>query len=157
MTAPGPEQIRAALAAQLAARGYVLPHHGLMAAALPDLAAAYGPMYAALTVTPNHLAPLEREAVWLALLLADAQSVGTHHLALFRAHGGTDAMARGLLRLAGHATAPYAFVARAWQAELPALPGAAEYFAAADALAPDLPPGLARMALAAIHTLRRAA
>ena len=157
MSAPAPEQVRAALAAQLVARGYVLPHHGLMAAALPDLAAAYGPMYAALTLTPHHLSALERECVWLVLLIADGQAVGTHHLELFLKLGGSQAQARALLRLAAHAAgaARYAFIDGPWAPHWPGGDGAAEYLAAADALAAPLPPALIRACLAAAHALLR--
>ena len=157
MSAPSPEALRTALAAQLATRGYVLPHHGLMAAALPDLAAAYGPMYAALTITPHHLSALDRECIWLTLLIADGQAVGTHHLELFLKLGGTDDQARALLRLAAHAAgaARYAFIDGAWAPHWPGGDGAREYLAAADALAPALPQALTRACLAAAATLLR--
>lgn len=157
MSAPSPEALRAALAAQRAARGYVLPHHGLMTAALPDLAAAYGPMYAALTLTPHHLSALERECVWLVLLIADGQAVGTHHLELFLKLGGTEAEARALLRLAAHAAgAPrYAFIDGAWAPHWPGGDGGREYLAAADLLAAPLAPALIRACLAAAATLLR--
>jgi hypothetical protein len=100
MSAPSPEAIRARLAALRAGRGFVLPHHGLMAAALPELHATYEAMYRALTLDPRHLAPLDRESVWLAILAACEEPVGTHHLAKFRAAGGEEALALALFRLA---------------------------------------------------------
>jgi hypothetical protein len=100
MSAPSPEAVRARLAELRAGRGFVLPHHGLMAAALPELHATYEAMYRALTLDPRHLAPLAREGVWLAVLVACEEPVGTHHLAKFRIAGGQEALALALFRLA---------------------------------------------------------
>ncbi|MGG5823401.1 hypothetical protein [Falsiroseomonas sp. HW251] len=119
MTAPEPEEVRARLEAIRAARGgFVLPHHGLMAAALPELHGQYEAMYRALTLDRRHLAPLARETVWLAILSACQEPVGTHHLLKFRAAGGTEDRALAVFRLAGWAAgAPrYATLDGAWAA-----------------------------------------
>ncbi|WP_270933976.1 carboxymuconolactone decarboxylase family protein [Falsiroseomonas oryzae] len=155
MTAPSPDEVRAQLAAIRAARGFVLPHHGLMAAALPELHAAYEAMYRALTLDPRHLAPLERESVWLAVLAACAEPVGTHHLAKFRAAGGTDAQAMALFRLAAWAAgaARYAVLDGAWAQHFPATPIRDAYLDGARDLLADgaVAEPLARTCLAAIH------
>ena len=104
-TLPTPEAIGARLEALLAGRGFVLPHHGAMAAALPDLHAAYDTMYAALTVTGHHLTPFEREFVWLCILVAGREPVGTHHVEAFSRTGGTMEQARVALQLTGYAGA----------------------------------------------------
>jgi hypothetical protein len=156
MSAPSPEEVRARLDAIRAGRGFVLPHHGLMAAALPELHASYEAMYRALTLDPRHLDPLERESVWLAVLTACAEPVGTHHLQKFRAAGGTDAQALALFRLAGWAAgaARYAVLDAAWARHFPATPIAEAYRDGARALIADgaIGEGLARICLAAIHT-----
>ncbi len=60
--------VRARLEAIRTARGgYVLPHHGAMAAALPELHAAYEAMYRALTLEDRHLSAHAKEVVWLAI------------------------------------------------------------------------------------------
>src|SRR5688572_23555589 len=100
---PTPEDVRAALDRIRDVRGFVLPHHGAMAAALPELHVAYEAMYRALTLEQRHLAPLEKEVVWLAILAACEEPVGTHHLHRFREAGGGDALARAVFRLVGWA------------------------------------------------------
>jgi alkylhydroperoxidase/carboxymuconolactone decarboxylase family protein YurZ len=156
MTAPSAEEVRARLAAIRAARGFVLPHHGLMAAAMPELHGCYEAMYRALTLDPRHLALLERESVWLAILAACAEPVGTHHLAKFRAAGGTDAQAMALFRLAawGAGASRYAVLDGAWSQHFPATPIRSAYLAGARALLADghVDERLARICLAAIHT-----
>jgi len=154
MTAPGPDEVRAALERIRAGRGFVLPHHGLMAAALPELHAAYEAMYRALTLDPRHLAPLARESVWLAVLAACEEPVGTHHLAKFRAAGGTDDHAQALFRLAAWAAGAsrYAVLDAAWGAHFPSAPIRGAYLDGARALLPPLDERLARICLAAVHT-----
>ena len=43
------------LAAVREKRGYLLPHHGLMAASMPELLTAYDDLYTAMTLTPRQL------------------------------------------------------------------------------------------------------
>jgi alkylhydroperoxidase/carboxymuconolactone decarboxylase family protein YurZ len=154
-TTPTPEEVRARLDAIRVARGFVLPHHGVMAAALPELHDAYEAMYRALTLERRHLAPLERESVWLAILAACEEPVGTHHLAKFRAAGGTESEAAAIFRLAAWAAgAPrYATIEAAWGAHFPATPAARAYLDGAEALLRDgaLALPLARLCLTAIQ------
>lgn len=155
MTAPTPDEVRARLEEIRAARGFVLPHHGLMAAALPELHATYEAMYRALTLDPRHLAPLARESVWLAILTACEEPVGTHHLAKFRAAGGTDAQALAIFRLSAWAggVARYATLHAAWARHFADNPIRADYLDGARALLADgvLDERLGRTCLAAIH------
>jgi alkylhydroperoxidase/carboxymuconolactone decarboxylase family protein YurZ len=151
-----PEDVRRALEHIRAARGFVLPHHGAMAAALPELHQAYEAMYRALTLEPRHLAPLEKEVVWLAILAACEEPVGTHHLHKFRQAGGDDALAAAVFRLGAWAagSARYGCIAEHWQAQFPALPAGCEYLQGCDALIEGTPlsPPLARIALIGVHT-----
>ncbi len=107
-----------------------------MAAAAPDLHAAYGHMYAALTLTERHLTPLEKEFTWLVILVVLREAVGTHHVALFRRAGGSDEQARVAFQLAGYAgaAASFAFVAEHWPAEFPGIDPASGYLAGAASL-----------------------
>lgn len=133
---PSPEELRERLEQLRAARGFLLPHHGAMAAAAPDLHEAYGHMYAALTLTERHLAPLEKEFVWLAILTAEREAIGTHHLDLFRRAGGTDAQARVAFRLAGYAGAAdsFALLEQHWHSWFPTLDPVADYLGGVHAL-----------------------
>ncbi|CAH0244087.1 carboxymuconolactone decarboxylase family protein [Roseomonas sp. CECT 9278] len=156
MTPPSAEQVRARLAEIRAVRGFVLPHHGAMAAALPELHGAYEAMYRALTVDDHHLPPHVKEVVWLAILAACREPVGTHHLHRFMATGGTQAEGGAVFRLAAWAAgaATYATLAANWQDKLAGLDLAAEYRAAGRALIAGSPLGeaTARLALVGIQT-----
>ncbi|MBP0466481.1 hypothetical protein J5Y09_21310 [Roseomonas sp. PWR1] len=157
--APSPEQVRARIEAIRAARGgYVLPHHGAMAAALPELHAAYEAMYRALTIDPRHMTAHAREVVWLAILSACEEPVGTHHLHRFMETGGTEAEAAAVFRLAAWArgAATYATLAAHWAERLPGLSLEAEYAAGARALlaGTDLDEATARLALIGAQTAR---
>ncbi len=152
-----PEELRARLDGLRVERGYVLPHHGALAAAAPDLHDAYGRMYAALTLTERHLSPFEKEFVWLAVLIAEREAIGTHHLDLFRKAGGTDGQARVALRLAGYAAAAegFALVEGHWQSWFPAIDPVTDYLAGARALLGEgVEAGLADLALLAVQAAR---
>lgn len=146
----------ARLAAVRAKRGYLLPHHGLLAVADPALLEAYDGAYTALTLTPRHLDERRKEFVWLAILIATDEAIATHHIAKFRAAGGQEAEIEAAVRLAGFARSvpAFAFVGDAWGGHLPSWDTAAAYRRALAALLADRPvePGLAEMALAAVHT-----
>ena len=151
---PTPEEVRQRLAALRADRGYVLAHHGALAAAAPDLHEAYERMYAALTRTRRHLDPLEKEFVWLALLVALKEAIGTHHLKLFREAGGSDAQALAAFRLAGFASGAegFGFVAAHWREWFPAIDTDAAYLDAVARMSdPTLPKGAADLAMLAVH------
>ncbi|WP_137125491.1 hypothetical protein [Roseomonas sp. HF4] len=156
MTAPPTAaELRARLEAIRAARGgYVLPHHGAMAAALPDLHAAYEAMYRALTLDDHHLSPHAKEVVWLCILAACEEPVGTHHLHRFMTTGGTEAEAAAVFRLAAWAAgaARYATLDGAWAEHLPGLGFAQEYRDGAMALRGPLQEGTARLALVGAQT-----
>lgn len=151
-TLPSPAQLRARLETLRADRGFLLPHHGALAAAAPDLHDAYGHMYAALTLTERHLDPLEKEFTWLVILIALREAVGTHHLALFRRASGSDAQARVAFQLAGYAAAAgsFAFLAEHWAAQFPGIDPADSYLAGAATLCGDaVTPALCHLALLA--------
>ncbi|MDP2084969.1 MAG: carboxymuconolactone decarboxylase family protein [Gemmobacter sp.] len=141
-----------------ATRGFLLPHHGALAAGAPGLHDAYLAMYRELTVAPRVLSPLDRECVWLAILVVAREGIGTHHLELFRQHGGTDALATALITLAGMAPSldALAFSRTHWAGQLAALDPAAAYDHAVAALRPPLPEATAELALLAAHAARHA-
>ena len=151
-----PELVRKRLDEIRAARGFVLPHHGAMAAALPDLHAAYEAMYRALTLDDHHLSPHAKEVVWLAILSACREPVGTHHLHRFITTGGTEREAATVFRLAAWAAgaARYATLAANWQGQLPGVDCAAEYRAGASVLiaGTSIDEATARLAMIGVQT-----
>ena len=117
---PTVDEVVARLSEFRARRGYVNPQQGPMAAALPAVSDGYRVFYKALVLDEKHLAPLEKEFVWLSLLCV-AQEMGTHHLKLFFEHGGTDAQASAAFRIAGWVSGvrAYEFVDESWQKFFP--------------------------------------
>ena len=153
---PPPEEVTRRLEAVRAARGFLLPHQGVMAAAMPDLQDAAAVMYRAVTLTDRHLTPWEREFAWVAILLAAEEHVGTHHLRMFREEGGTDAHATAIWRLVALARGAraYAFMDAHWQPHFPGVPAAMAYREATSAALAGLPvpEALARIALVGVQT-----
>ena len=159
---PSPEVLRVRLEELRRARGFLLPHHGVMAAALPDLHEAYFVMYRSLTLARRHLDDFEKEFVWLAILIAVEEGIGTHHLDLFFKAGGTRAQAELAARLVGYAEAARSlrFMARHWSRHLPGLDAHGAYRAGVDALCAgsDVARATVELALAAVNAaLRREA
>jgi alkylhydroperoxidase/carboxymuconolactone decarboxylase family protein YurZ len=156
---PSSDEVRRRLAEVRAKRGYLLPHHGLLAIAAPELLAAYDATYTALTLAPRGLDAHDKEFVWLAILVATDEALASHHIAKFREAGGGDGAIELAVRLAGHAaSAPrYAFPAEHWQRHLPRYDRARAYRAGLSALTAGstVAPGLVEMAMAAAHICRR--
>lgn len=150
---PSPDELRRRLEELRKTRGFLLPHHGAMAAALPDLHEAYFTMYRALTLAQRHLSEYEKEFVWLCVLIATREAIGTHHLDLFRKAGGTQAQAALALRLTGYAEAAsmFTFATEHWRHFLPDVDPLRDYSAGVEALlaGSDVPRGLADLALMA--------
>jgi alkylhydroperoxidase/carboxymuconolactone decarboxylase family protein YurZ len=111
------DEVRRRLGEARRRRGYLLPHQGVMAAALPELQDAYPAMYQALTGSDHHLSLHEKECVWLGILIACQEHVGTHHIVKFREGGGTNAQARAIFQLTSFslgAPAVYGFLDHHW-------------------------------------------
>ncbi len=150
---PSPDELRQRIEELRKSLGFLLPHHGAMAAALPDLHDAYFVMYRALTLTHRHLSDHEKEFVWLCVLIATREAIGTHHLDLFHRAGGTQEQAALALRLTGYAEAAshFAFAEKHWKRYLPEIDPVRDYSTGIDALlaGSDIPRSLADLALMA--------
>ena len=70
-------------------RGYLLPHHGLMAVSMPALLDAYDALYTELTLKDRVLTKHGHEFVWMAILIASKEAIGTHHIPRYLDAGGT--------------------------------------------------------------------
>jgi Uncharacterized homolog of gamma-carboxymuconolactone decarboxylase subunit len=136
-------------------RGYLLPHHGLLAVTSPRILDAYDELYTALALDERVLNAHDREFVWLAILIATDEAIATHHIAKFRAAGGTDAEIEAVLALTGQALGveSYRFVATHWQSFLPTTDPRAAYLRTIEACA-GVNPRLVHMAAAAVHTCK---
>ncbi len=113
-------ELTSRLAAVHAKRGYLLPHHGLLALAFPDLLAGYDAAYTAMALADRVLSHHDREFVWLAVLAATDEALATHHIAKFRAAGGDDAGISAAFAAAAWAIGAEAhdFAAKHWAAQI---------------------------------------
>ncbi|MSO97883.1 MAG: hypothetical protein EXR11_06650 [Rhodospirillaceae bacterium] len=157
---PDPAEAAQRLAAVKAKRGYLLPHHGLMALTAPQLLDGYEACYTALTLVPRTLSEHDREFVWLGVLTSRREHIASQHLIKFLKAGGTLEEVELITRLTALAegSGAFAFIPDHWQHHLPAFDRKAVYFgmlnsilAGATKAAKNIRPGLIHGALAAIH------
>jgi alkylhydroperoxidase/carboxymuconolactone decarboxylase family protein YurZ len=155
--APPPSDAATALLARIeAGRGYVLPHHRLLATHAPRALVAYDALYRALTLDAGALSPADRERAWLALLAVDRKFSWRIHLARARDAGLTDADVAECLALAtlaaGRDVAAYG--AREWRPAVAA--GALDDALRTlfDAARGRTSPGTAHLVLAVCHATR---
>ena len=113
----------AALSDIHAKRGYLLPHHGLMAISTPDLLERYDSLYSTLALTERHLSRHAHEFIWLGVLISCEESLGSHHVKRFVDAGG-DAAHLGLataISAMAKGSEGYLFVEDHWVPHLPAV------------------------------------
>lgn len=153
---PTTPDLRTRLEAVKAKRGYLLPHHGLMAAASPHLLEAYDHAYTALALDHKILSVHDREVVWLAVLIATDEAIASHHIPKFTADGGTMDEFEGIARLTSFAIGArsYIFLRDHWRAHLGAFEPEAAYRAGLSNAAAPLAPRLAWLAAVPVHASR---
>ena len=135
-------------------RGYLLPHHGLMAISTPHLLEHYDQLYSTLTLTERHLSRFDHEFIWLAVLVSCEESLGTHHVKRFLDAGG-DAAYLGLataISAMAKGSEGYLFVEDHWVPHLPTAHPRKQYLAAFGQVIGSVAPALAHMAACAVHT-----
>ncbi|NKC33319.1 carboxymuconolactone decarboxylase family protein [Falsiroseomonas selenitidurans] len=149
-------ELEARLAAVRAKRGYLLPHHGLMALAFPKLLEGYDAAYTALALDDRVLSRHDREFVWLAVLAATDEALATHHIAKFREAGGDDAMIGAAFAAAALAIGAEAFdfAARDWGRQLAPFDPRASYLDTLRRVAPAAPIRLVHLAGLAVQVCR---
>lgn len=147
------EELERRLQAVRAKRGYLLPHHGLLALAFPDLLAGYDAAYTAMALADRVLSHHDREFVWFAVLAATDEALATHHIAKLRAAGGTDATIEAAFAACALAIGAeaYDFAARDWARQLAPWDAEAAYLRNVRRLAPLR---LVHLAQCAVHVCR---
>lgn len=154
-----PETVLAKLESLRAKRGYLLPHHGLMAVGAPDLLAAYDQMYTTLTLGRRNLDDRTKEIVWLVILTTTSEAIATHHIRRMHDAGGTDAEIEVAVRLAAYARGAdyFSFVRDHWAPHMPGFEAVRAYRDGLDRLVAGsgIEPGCVEMALAAAHASQR--
>ena len=135
-------------------RGYLLPHHGLMAVSMPKLLDAYDALYTELTLKDRVLTKHGHEYVWMAILIASKEAIGTHHIPRYLDAGGSAPEFQSVLAITSLAmgSSSYRFVGEHWQEHLPDVDPFAGYVDAFRAAAEGSDLGLAHMAAAAVFT-----
>ncbi len=152
-------EVEAALAALRAKRGYLLPHHGLLAVSSPELLTAYDATYSALTLSDRVMTLHEKEIVWLIILVSTGEAIATHHIDRLRKGGGDAADVEAALALAAWAEGAghHRFVEAHWGPHLEGFDAVRAYRAGLDALLARFPvtPWVAEIGLAAAHQCHR--
>ena len=135
-------------------RGYLLPHHGLMAVSMPRLLDTYDALYSTIALTERQLSRHDHEFVWMGVLIATDEVLGTHHFKRFRDAGGTDDEFAVAMTLTAHARGcrAYQFVDKCWSGHLPGFSPRDEYLTAFRQLAAEVPLSLAHLLGCAVHT-----
>lgn len=138
-----------------AKRGYLLPHHGLLALTAPQLLEGYDACYTALTLTPRTLSEADREFVWLGVLMSRREHIASQHLVKFFKAGGTQNDLELAVRLTALAegSGAFRFISDHWQHHAPTYDGKALYFDSLTQVASTslLRTGLQHLMLAAVH------
>jgi alkylhydroperoxidase/carboxymuconolactone decarboxylase family protein YurZ len=135
-------------------RGYLLPHHGLLAITDPALLERYDALYSGITLDGRLLSAHDREFVWLAILIATRERIATHHVARFLEAGGTDAEMQRVIGIAAFCLGfpAYAFVGEHWVPHAPELAPRAAYLAALDHIGGGQTDRLGHLAAAVVHS-----
>ncbi|MFV0493110.1 MAG: carboxymuconolactone decarboxylase family protein [Pseudorhodobacter sp.] len=141
-----------------AKRGYLLPHHGLMAITSPKLLQAYDAAYTAMALDDRVLNHHDREFIWLGVLIATDEAAATHHIDKFQKAGGSEDEISVVMAIAAQCLgfSSYRFVDHCWQRHLPGLDAGQRFLAALRLLAGEVPMRLVHMTAAAIHTCQAA-
>lgn len=127
-------ELRSRLDKVKAKRGYLLPHHGLLATLSERMIEAYDGLYTALALDHKVLSVRDRELVWLAVLIATDEAIATHHIPKFREGGGTQEEFVAVLRLTSLVlgSGAYSFVEQHWEKHWPNLSTAQEFVSAVE-------------------------
>tara|TARA_B100000900_G_scaffold379688_1_gene364800 strand:+ start:1592 stop:2422 length:831 start_codon:yes stop_codon:yes gene_type:complete len=137
-----------------AKRGYLLPHHGLMAISTPHLLERYDSLYSALALKERHLSRHAHEFVWLGVLISCEESLGSHHVKRFVDAGG-DATHLGIataISAMAKGSDGYLFVEDHWGPHFPTANPREQYLAAFEHVIGPVTPALAHMTACAVHT-----
>lgn len=153
------EEVAELLTDLKAKRGYLLPHHGLMAVASPELLTAYDATYTALTLQDRTLTLYQKEIVWLIILVSTGEAIATHHIDRLRKGGGGDAEVAAALAFAAWADGAdrHTFVARHWGPHLDGFDAVGSYREGLEAVRAGhgTEPWIVEIGMAAAHQCHR--
>ena len=140
-------------------RGYLLPHHGLLAISSPKLLEAYDSTYTALTLDQRVLSAWEKEIVWLVILISTGEAIATHHLDRLKRSGGSNIDVENTLLISAWAEGAnqHNFVEAHWGDHLDEFEAIKVYRKGLRKLTKDsgIKPWLLEISLAACHQCHR--
>lgn len=110
-------------------RGYLLPHHGLLAISNPQLLEAYDSTYTHMTLTDKVLSLYEKEVIWFIILISTSEAIATHHIDRLKQSGGDQTDIEAALEIAVWAKGAdyFTFVENNWGAHLNKFTAVARY------------------------------
>ena len=110
-------------------RGYLLPHHGLLAISNPHLLEAYDSTYTHMTLTDKVLSLYEKEVIWFIILISTSEAIATHHIERLKQSGGSQTDIEAALAIAVWAKGAdhYTFVEKNWGAHLDKFKAVSKY------------------------------
>jgi alkylhydroperoxidase/carboxymuconolactone decarboxylase family protein YurZ len=152
-------EVEAALSRVKAKRGYLLPHHGLLAVSAPELLQAYDATYSAMTLAERAMSLHEKEIVWLIILVSTGEAIATHHIDRLKKGGGGPGDIEAALALAAWSEGAerHRFVAEHWGPHLESFDAVSAYREGLDALLTrfKVERWVAEIGLAAAHQCHR--
>jgi len=137
-------------------RGYLMPHHGLLALTAPDLLAGYDACYSALTLRDRQLPAKDKEFIWLGILAVREEYLATQHVTKFLSAGGSSQEVITATQLAAIArgVGSFSFAIQYWNAQVPEISGPSYYLDTLLKLTHGTPvqESLLHLSMCAIHT-----
>ena len=152
-------EVEASLSELKTKRGYLLPHHGLLAISSPALLTAYDATYSALTLTERSMTLRQKEVVWLIILVSTSEAIATHHIDRLRRSGGGEIDLEAAIAAAAWANGAdyYRFVDEYWAPHLKNFNGVEKYREGLKTLTKkyDIDQKIFEIGLAAAHQCQR--
>lgn len=137
-------------------RGYLMPHHGLLALTAPELLAGYDACYSALTLTKRELPPRDREFIWLGILAAREEYLATQHVSKFIDAGGThkEIIAASQLAAIARGIGSIRFASEYWSGHVPEFSHSSYYLGTLQKFidGTSVKPPLLHLMMCAVHT-----
>ncbi len=142
------------LAAVRDKRGYLLPHHGLLALSAPNLLQHYDQLYSSIALTDRYLNRHDHEFVWLGVLMSTQEALGTHHVQRFLDAGGTtdEVGSAAAITAIANGSRHHLFIEDHWTPHLPNVNPENQYLTLFNKMTPEISAPLAHITACAIHT-----
>ena len=139
-----------------AKRGYLLPFHKMLAVHDPELLRRYDHFYEKMTLDQNVLSPFEKEFVWIAILAAAREGVGSLHLERAKIAGLTQAQMEQAVSLAALAESfpAFCFGIEKWGKWLDEAAIAGNYLRLVATAGEGIAPALVELAMLVTHGIR---